>query len=398
VDVTSVHSWWFNDDLLWDTVITKAPGVPHLVQETGAQFNEALDGRAWRSDDDTAALVQRKFAMALADSAGFIQWNWNTDPYLPSDNEAAIGFLRPDGTPKSELAPFRRLAAFMAAHAARLRDREEERVWMVIPHANLFSVRTEAAEATRRCVRAMAHELGVPLRGVSEFRIAPLVRARPAAFCAGALFLVPSPCMLSDEAWQALLDAAGRGATVLITGPFDRTEHLLERPRLEAFGLRSARRAVAQDEVLLLDGIEQRLQFRGDKIQKTQTAVVDGNDRHALHERAVGAGALLWTPVPVELSDRSDPLPLLYSAALKRARLEPPLAAADRPAGVLLHAARFTDAVLCTCVSERATLSRFTLSLRGAAPAHDVRLAPGGIDLLLLNRADGSLIARLRAD
>ena len=35
LDYTSVHTWWNNDDLLWDGVMTKAPEVPNMHQETG---------------------------------------------------------------------------------------------------------------------------------------------------------------------------------------------------------------------------------------------------------------------------------------------------------------------------------------------------------------------------
>ena len=35
VDYTAVHTWWNNDDLLWDGVLTKVPEKPNLHQETG---------------------------------------------------------------------------------------------------------------------------------------------------------------------------------------------------------------------------------------------------------------------------------------------------------------------------------------------------------------------------
>ena len=33
---------------LWDCVLSKVPGKPVLVEETGVMFYETLDGRAWR--------------------------------------------------------------------------------------------------------------------------------------------------------------------------------------------------------------------------------------------------------------------------------------------------------------------------------------------------------------
>src|SRR6202008_3570697 len=43
VDFTCIHNWWLNDDLVWDNVVTKAPGKPNLVEETGVMFYEKMD-------------------------------------------------------------------------------------------------------------------------------------------------------------------------------------------------------------------------------------------------------------------------------------------------------------------------------------------------------------------
>ena len=51
-----------------------------------------------------ANLLERKFAYAFAGrGTGVVEWAWNVNPYQPIDNEATIGFWRPDGTAKPEL-------------------------------------------------------------------------------------------------------------------------------------------------------------------------------------------------------------------------------------------------------------------------------------------------------
>ena len=121
VDLTSVHTWWLNDDLLWDTVMTRAPGVPNLVQETGVMFNERADGLAWRTEEDVRDLLERKLALAIgAGGAGYVHWLWHSNCYMPSDNEAAIGLHRADGTVKPEFDPLRRMSAFAASIAPAL--------------------------------------------------------------------------------------------------------------------------------------------------------------------------------------------------------------------------------------------------------------------------------------
>src|SRR3990172_4813387 len=70
---TSMHNWWLNDDLVWDNIVTKNPGVPNLLEETGVMFYEEMDGSAWRTEEEAAALLERKLAISIgAGGAGFI--------------------------------------------------------------------------------------------------------------------------------------------------------------------------------------------------------------------------------------------------------------------------------------------------------------------------------------
>ncbi|HZS49047.1 MAG TPA: cellulase family glycosylhydrolase, partial [Blastocatellia bacterium] len=135
VDFTCNHTWWLNDDLVWDSVMTKIAGRPNLIEETGVMFYEKSDGRAWRTEEEARNLLERKLALAIGVSgSGFIEWIWNTNPYMPSDNEAAIGLLRADGSAKPELKVVREIAAFVEKAKTWLEDREPEQAVMVVPH------------------------------------------------------------------------------------------------------------------------------------------------------------------------------------------------------------------------------------------------------------------------
>ena len=127
VDYTAVHTWWNNDDLLWDGVVTKTPEKPNLHQETGLMRLEDTDGNPWRTPEAAARLLERKLAYAFAArGAGVVQWAWNINPYQPIDNESVIGLFRPDGTAKPELRALRELASFLEQSprmARRLRAR-----------------------------------------------------------------------------------------------------------------------------------------------------------------------------------------------------------------------------------------------------------------------------------
>ena len=193
-----MHTWWNNDAQAWDAVLSALPDRPMLVEETGMMRYERIDGTPWRTEDEAARLLERKLAIAVGSgSAGYVQWIWNTNPYMASDNEAGIGFLRADGTARPELEPFVRLSRFLRTHADRLKGRQLEDVALLIPHSQMFSPRSQAIEATQRAVRVLANHLHVPVRAVGEYGLADTLGAPR-------LIVAPSPRVLTDAAWQAL--------------------------------------------------------------------------------------------------------------------------------------------------------------------------------------------------
>ena len=122
VHFTSMHTWWNNDALLWDGVLSKATGTPLLVSETGIMQRHRLSGEAVRSPEEFAALLSRKIAYAFAAGAfGVIQWCYETNPFMNSDNEAAIGAKRVDGSAKPEHAVLAAAAAVRRAQPGALR-------------------------------------------------------------------------------------------------------------------------------------------------------------------------------------------------------------------------------------------------------------------------------------
>ncbi|MBN2431505.1 MAG: hypothetical protein JXQ27_08525, partial [Acidobacteria bacterium] len=203
VDYTGMHTWWFNDHLLWDGVVTKVPEKPSLVQETGLMRLEDMDGNPWRNPAAAAALLDRKLACAFAGrGAGVVEWAWNINPYQPLDNEAVIGLFRPDGTAKPELDVLRRYATFFRQAAPYLADYEADPVVLVLPQARIFAGRPLPGAASQRAVRVLAESCGVVPTVISDLRLT-------ADRLAGArLIICPVPEMIPVEAAAALAAAA----------------------------------------------------------------------------------------------------------------------------------------------------------------------------------------------
>jgi Cellulase (glycosyl hydrolase family 5) len=387
VDFTCLHNWWNNDELLWDSVVTKAPEKPSLVEETGVMFYERMNGIAWRSEEDARNLLERKLAISLgADGAGAVEWIWNTNCYMDSENEVAIGFYRADGTAKPELEPFLNIAKFMTRHRSLMQGRQDEDVLMVIPHSQLLSTRNFATEATRKCVRVMHYHCGTPLRAVSEYRL------RGSGETAK-MIVVPSPRVLTQECWETLQARAGAGATIVITGVLDDDEHWMPVARTRGLGRSVVTRPVSQSEVVTIGGREYLARYEGEKLQRIEKAVVAGRAGVAeVVVQRVGSGQFIWCPLPLELGESPGPLVAFYRFALAQARVPAIFSTTPATSAILVRPTVFATAVLYTIVSETSRDTDIRLRHLEAPAAVSLSVPAQRALMLFLDRKTGRLI------
>jgi hypothetical protein len=295
---------------------------------------------------------------------------------MNSTNEVGIGFHRVDGTAKPELEPFFAIAKFIQTHGELLRERQAEPVVMVIPHTHMFSPRSFAYEATRRCVRAMYYHCGVPLQAVSEYTFAEFEgEAR--------LILVPSPRTLTPQCWEALRERVRRGATVAVTGVVNDEESL----------------PVQQSEAIAVGPQSYLVRFEGEKIQRIEKSQFTRIERTGAEGGpAAGSGparesgALIRCPLPLELGDSMEALVAFYRMAMARARVAPIFTATPRTPAVLIAPSVFRDVVLYTFVSEsnRATTMQVTDLL--TKKRFQVTVPAGRTAMVLIDRRSGAIV------
>jgi hypothetical protein len=389
VDFTCMHTWWNNDALAWDGILAKLPDRPMLVEETGMMRYERVDGAPWRSEQEAARLLERKLAIAVGSgSSGFVQWIWNTNPFMASDNEAGIGFLRADGTARPELEPFVRLSRFLGTHADRLKGRQLEDVALLVPHSQMFSPRSLAVEATQRAVRVLTTHLHVQVRAVGEYGLADTLGAPR-------LIIAPSPRVLTDAAWQALMAAVEKGATLLVTGIVDANEHWLPVARTKALGLPASSRPIAGQEPAMIAGTTYRLGYRGDRLERVETAFVAGESPTSVHRVVRGKGTILWMPLPVELAESPDATVALYRAAIAEAGVSPTMVVEPADGSVYVGAITYADAVLVALASESSEDQDVSVSLPGGVVTR-LRLPAGRATLLLVDRKSGKVVGKDR--
>jgi hypothetical protein len=378
VDYTTNHSWWQNDDLLWDSVITKTPDKPNLIQETGVMFVENVDGGYRRSPEEARNLLERKMALSFAGGcAGFIQWLWNTNIYMDSDNEVGIGFLRADGSEKPELAAFRGVARFFAANAHLMAGRVLEEACIVIPYSNMFSVRNLADAATRRAVRTLEYSLGIPCRTVSEYRAEEVGDAK--------LIVLPSPRILTEECWQTLLAKVNAGAALLVTGFIEEDEYWRPVERLGVFGLKTTAVSVSRSEPFTLhkERKDRTARFESDKIQKLDRAEFEGDTpttRWVKH----GKGHIYYCALPLELAQDPASTEALYKA-VNSLSIKGGIETCE---GVLSRKVEFESCSLWLFVNEtsvEARVDRNNIKLR---------IPAGRIGMAFVDKSSGVLLAK----
>jgi hypothetical protein len=374
LDFTSIHTWWLNDALLWDGVMARAPGQPLLVSETGIMRRERLSGDAHRTRMEAARLLERKLAYAFAAGAfGAVEWVYDVNPYMDSDNEVAIGLRRADGSYQPEHEVLRRFAAFVARTRHLFEEPRPPAVTVLVPSADLYSPRGLGERATRHAVAALAR-LGVVPRVVSEYRVGGDLDG-------ASLIMLPAARGLSDSAWRAVTRAVEQGATLLASGYFEFDDAGLPAHRLG--GTLRALGVVERVEASWLAA--DHLEYPLDVVQSVVAAV------GAASERQVGRGRVLHYPTPLEWA-APGPVAAVYAHALRAAGVAVPAIRPETPApGVFVTSLPFRDATLVVVVNEHGT-SRVE-RLRGPMPGQVVEVTlSAGAAVMLWMGADGGVI------
>lgn len=383
LDLTALHNWWANDELVWDSVMTKTPNKPNLVQETGVMFYEKQDGSAWRSESLAADLLERKMAMSLGVSgAGFIQWIWNVNPFMDNENESAIGFFRPDGTAKEEFQRFMDMSLLVTNQMSNFIGKEDEEILLVIPQSQLFSPRNLTTEATKKAVRALHYHLRQPCMAVGEYQLGSI----DSRTVVPKLVIVPSPRILSTEAWKIIVDLCEKGAHVLISGFFEEDRYFLPAPRIGSAIQVDGPVPVQSVETLTIGEDDYPVRFSGDKQQRVEKAV---SPHSGVVKLARFDNRMMWLPVPIENGDTLDAVIAFYQMGLKAAGIKASFSIEGADESVLVRRTVFKDWVLYTIVNEGNRDLDLKLAQMPNLKPVDISVQAGRTRLIFLDRKTG---------
>ena len=347
VDFTTNHSWWLDDNILWDSLAAKQPGQAMLIQETGLQRQLNLDEIARRTPESEAALLERKIAASLIQGSGAIEWLWNTNSYMTESNETPIGAVRTDYTEKPEASLLRAYAQFAPSLHEHLRDPQLPSIAIVTSQAAQYSALADfQLAAQQRAVRALAYDAHLPAYVIAENQIDKLGSPK--------LAILPSPQALGGAAWRALLKYVDAGGNLLITGPVDRDQHWQIVHRAADLGL------PAHVEPLTYHSATIRLRDRSLALafgqqQQNWLDSLRFDDGNTFKEIPHGKGLIFWTAYPVELAENAQATSELYTSVAARLNISPMFSMqSPLPPGVLVFPTVLADSVLYVFVSDSA--------------------------------------------
>ncbi len=348
VDFTTNHSWWLNDNVLWDSLAAKQPGEAMLIQETGLQRELNLDEVARRTPESEAALFERKIAASFIQGAGAIEWLWNTNSDMTESNETPIGAVRTDYTEKPEATVLRAYAQFAPSLQPYLHDPQLPSIAIITSQAAQYSALADfQLAAQQRAVRALAYDVHLPAYVIAENQIEKLGTPK--------LAILPSPQALSESAWQMLLKYVDAGGNLLITGPVNRDEHSQIVDRVSALGVAAHTEPLTYHDATVRIG-ERSIPLAFNQQDQNWLDSLRFDDLSTLKEIPHGKGRIFWTSYPVELSEDPQSASELYAYVAARLNFIPMFSQQSPiPPGVLVFPTVLADSVLYVFVSDSAT-------------------------------------------
>jgi hypothetical protein len=275
----------------------------------------------------------------------------------------------------------RDLGQFARAAAPFATDLIEPQVALVLPQSYQLSVyNAEAIQAQQAAVRVLFQINRAQAYSVGEYQ--------PGLLGSPKLILLPSPMVLTDSAWDAILMRVKTGAVLLVSGPLE-DAHFHATNRGQALGLESSTVALTtRQNLVMLAGKQELLTYSGLKTTTLSRAALANGAEWA--EVTLGKGRILFSALPLELNDNPQAIADVYAYALRAAAVGPVFTTPVTDSGILICPTLFPAATLYALTSESNQTAVSFTDLR-SGKAFSGSLAPGHAALLLVG-TDGQLI------
>lgn len=239
-----------------------------------------------------------------------------------------------------------------------------------------------ALEAQQNCVRTLYGLVRSEAYMVGEYQLDLLGNPK--------LIILPSPWILSERAWDRLLQAVNNGATLLVSGRFDQDPHFNTTDRAARIGIPYEPEALeTRDNQVEWPGGKSRLVYTGQKIDLLEHAVL--RDGTTFTQKALGKGKILFASFPLELNGNLESVADIYRYALKTAGVTATYSSNAQNSGILICPTRFPHATLYV-VSNNSDQPDISFRDTRSDRAFSSRLEPRRTALLLIGEK-GDILA-----
>jgi hypothetical protein len=372
------HTWWMDDALLWNSIAAKTVGKPNLIGETGPQPVWSIDGVSRWDDLQGMPLVERKLALGFAaGNTGALHWDWTR-----SDD---FGLLRRDGSQKQWMEPAHGIAAFAQKAQAYATGVRLSEIALVLPQSlQLSTLGTSSLAVQQNAARALYHHARGAAFAVGEYQIQRMPEAK--------LIIVPAPWVISQYAWDLLMNKVREGATLLISGRIDADEHWLSVPeRTHDWKVGYSPAALTSREATVAwPGGSARLSYSGERTTYAERGIMAGGQTFL--DVPLGKGHILYFAFPLELADQLDEVGRIYKYAMTRAGVSTAYSTSVEDPGILICPTQLPEGTLYVVTSESAARTAVEFRDRLSGDKFRVSLDPGRATLLLVAK-DGRILA-----
>jgi endo-1,4-beta-mannosidase len=329
-------------------------------------------------------LLERKVAMALGTGAGAIEWLWNINAMMRSQQEVTIGVIRPDGTERPETRVMEEYASFVAQSRDHFQQPAGEDIAILSSQALQYSTMSDlASAAVSRSVRVIHYDCHTLARVVSENNVDNIRGSK--------LVILPSAQMLRETTWKALISYVEQGGNLLITGPAERDEHWRRISRLSQLGVHAAARALTfRGAQLQIDKDSVNIGFPLAVQQRAESLEFQNGASYV--ELKHGRGRLFVVAYPVELAESAEPTRRVYENVLSRLGIAAPFEGQSGSASILIRPVMFADSILYLMVSESAQDENIDIRDRQIGAKLKFVLPAQRAKMILLGKKDGVVL------
>jgi len=383
-DLVSIRTSWNSDSPLWERMVAKVFGIPSVVEEAGTPVLKNLNGEPWCTEEQCAALLERKYLYALATvSAGAIHLKWRTAKSTSRKDELFGGLIRDDGTMSPGYAIHCRFNRFWWKNREYWTGRQEDRIALVLPRYSRIPPFGESTGASRRAIQVLTKALHM---GATVFDEQDLSRMRTPK-----MVILPSPGALSHAAWKHLVKYVEKGGTLVMSGVVERDSYFRVTSRLGEVGIPGLGPGlVAPQELMFMSGDQFLLTYSGEKPHWLEREVWQGEA--SVWESHVGRGQILFSPQPLEFADQFAPVVQFYTRGMEMAQIEPYLIVEDYIPTTYIRLIRFREADLVVAINEANDPVAMTFSIHDLPKSWRIELPAQHGGAYLIHREQAEII------